>query len=285
MDINQAQQSEQNLKPVSSGEKAIFGHKLFFIAPPHNLCIGLIPQLHNKEYETYIIQDYKDAKNILRNNPDSICYFCVDSQLSKNGWVNFLSSFADDENLKKEYIGVITHKIDAKLRDKFMTSIDIRAGLITLDESDDKILEEIVDILEANNAKGRRQYVRAKINKDSTTYLMWYTQDKFLKFNMQDISSVGMAIDIPSSYASYFKTGILMKGLSIKFDTRQFDITALVYALKPKADGFIGVLLIKDISHEARSFIREYVAESLQNELFAKIDTSIPDKTDYENKH
>ena len=68
----------------------------------------IISNLRKKEYEVYIIESFRDAKNLLRKNPDSVLFINIDAQLSIGAWFNFLRSFYKEESLKTIQATVIS---------------------------------------------------------------------------------------------------------------------------------------------------------------------------------
>jgi len=259
-----------------------FGRKLFFINPSKNIQTAIVTPLKNEEYEAYIIDDYKDAINILCLNPNSICYIQIDSQLSKLGWYNFIHQLQQTHTLTNLYIGIITEEIDQQTKEQYLENLNITAGLIILDESLDIILSELKDLLESIKAKGRRQYVRAKIKDDKDSYLLWTFNNKMLKFNIRDISSVGIAIDIPSNQYKLFVTNTVIRGLTIKLGLKQFEVSSLIYAVKQADNNYVGILLIKTEQNETKNYIRSYVSQILQNRMYSLIRDLPQDQTDYE---
>ena len=111
-------------------EYGAFGRKIYFIHPSFLVRRNLIPQLCNMEYEIYIIPDYKKAKDILRKNPDSICYINMDVDLRPEGWINFVQSFEKDDVLSTIYIGVTSERTSKTTREDFVTQCTLPAGFI-----------------------------------------------------------------------------------------------------------------------------------------------------------
>ena len=100
---------------------SIFGRKIFFVAPPVNVHPYVTGKLRENEYEVYTIKEYKAAKGVLRNNPESIVFLNIDdASLSSKGWFNFIKSFQDDEVLKTCKLGVISNRSRAKDKEKFL---------------------------------------------------------------------------------------------------------------------------------------------------------------------
>ena len=78
----------------------MYGRKISFLNPAYAIKKDIISSLRKKEYEVYIIESFRDAKNLLRKNPDSVLFINIDAQLSIGAWFNFLRSFDKEESLK-----------------------------------------------------------------------------------------------------------------------------------------------------------------------------------------
>ena len=128
-------------------ENTDFGRKVFFLNMSYDFQRAVIPALFNKEYEVYEINDYRRAKNILKNYPDSICFIYVDKGLPLNEWFNFMASFEDDPMLSTIFLGIVSSKLDNAQKIHFLMQSVVPAGFVGLDQSDEDIIEQIRSIL------------------------------------------------------------------------------------------------------------------------------------------
>ncbi len=75
-------------------ENPVYGRKVFFINASFTIEQLAKGMLRDMEYETYIIEDLKQAKCILRKNPDSICLVNLDhvgaNSLTVVQYLNFM---------------------------------------------------------------------------------------------------------------------------------------------------------------------------------------------------
>src|SRR5574344_2154959 len=90
-------------------ENNIFGRKVFFLCPSFDFRKIIIDRLFNLEYETYIINNVADAKNILLHFPDAICFINIDTTMESLHWLNFIHSFELDPVLSTIFLGIISH--------------------------------------------------------------------------------------------------------------------------------------------------------------------------------
>ena len=57
---------------MAENQQAMFGHKVIFLNPDFPGHGEVFKPLAEDEYEVYFIQNYRDAKNVLRERPTSI---------------------------------------------------------------------------------------------------------------------------------------------------------------------------------------------------------------------
>ncbi|MBP5251214.1 MAG: hypothetical protein J6Z17_02245 [Treponema sp.] len=260
----------------------IFGRKVFFINPAYSIRNDVIPALQKEEYEVYIIDSYKDAKNILRKYKNSMCFINVDAQLSIDAWFNFIKSFEKEITLKSTFIGVISERIKRDDRSIFLAHANIPGGIIHVDESMSAITKELETILLNNGAKGKRQYVRANLSLERDAALFWTIEDRLFQMKLLDISSVGMSVKVPAQMAPYAHEKAIVRDITLRLATKQFVVDAVVFAIKNTPEGLLWImLLMPNTATSVKDAIRDYVAVTNQKLLMASINNKVADSTDY----
>ena len=262
---------------------SIFGRKIFFVAPPVNVHPYVTGKLRENEYEVYTIKEYKAAKGVLRNNPESIVFLNIDdASLSSKGWFNFIKSFQDDEVLKTCKLGVISNRSRAKDKEKFLVENNLSAGYITASVGNTELMNSIKEMLDLNGAKGKRQYVRANTGNDPSAQVVCEKDEQMLTMQLLDISSVGFACKLDSSYATRFVKNSLLKNFTLRMGVRQVVSTALIFAVKEGEKFSTLVLLFVPalLQPQGKKAIQDYCAEILEKTTFA--DAGVEDIEDYE---
>jgi len=262
---------------------SIFGRKIFFVAPPVNVHPYVTGKLRENEYEVYTIKEYKAAKGVLRNNPESIVFLNIDdASLSSKGWFNFIKSFQDDEVLKTCKLGVISNRSRAKDKEKFLVENNLSAGYITASVGNTELMNSIKEMLDLNGAKGKRQYVRANTGNDPSAQVVCEKDGQMLTMQLLDISSVGFACKLDSSYATRFVKNSLLKNFTLRMGVRQVVSTALIFAVKEGEKFSTLVLLFVPalLQPQGKKAIQDYCAEILEKTTFA--DAGVEDIEDYE---
>lgn len=263
-------------------EIEIFGRKVFFINPAYTIRNDVIPVLQGKEYEVYIIDNYKDAKNILRKFKSSMCFINIDAQLSVDAWFNFIKSFEKEMVLKSTFVGLISDRIKRDDRALFLSQASIPGGIITTDEAPEYIVEVLEEILERNKAKGKRQYVRANLATEKDAQMFWTTDDKLFQMRLFDISSVGMSVKVPIQLAHLAQEKSLLRDITLRLGTKQFVVDTVVFAIKNDGVELIWImLLLPNTPSQVKAAIREYVSNTNQKLMMASINNKAVDSTDY----
>lgn|SRR5574344_58382 len=263
-------------------DNPIYGRKVFFLNPPYSIKKVVLGRLQEMEYEVYSIDDYRDAKNILRHYNDSICFINIDDQLTPDEWLNFISSCSTDDSLKSIFFGVMSEHPRKADKDMFMLKAAIPAGFISVSGKLDDITDTLKGILEINGAKGRRQYVRAQCVKDNSA-MMYYTVDnKMYQLKLIDISSVGVAALLPPQFNNLVQPNSVLRNVTFSFSTKQIQLDAAVFAIK-ESDKFstLVILFMKGTSGANRKTVRDYVFSMLEQKVLESIIGEEKDSTNY----
>ena len=267
---------------MAEQNQELYGKKIFFLNPNYTFKTNIISELRLMEYEVLIIDRYNDAKNILRKNPNSICFINIDSQLSTYGWYIFLSDFEKDDALKTTIVGIISDRLAPHEKTFFLEKIKPRAGVMESSQDTSKIISSIEDILKINNAKGRRQYVRANCLSDRSAFLIWNDGNLVNQVKLVDISHVSAATLAPSIKNTKLEKNTLIRGATLKIGSKQFIINFIVYDIHTRGDKELLITLFTpDSAPGLREPIMEYIFEILQAQMAASLNGEKRDDTNY----
>jgi PilZ domain. len=267
---------------MESRENPTFGRKVFFLNPVFSTRNVIINKLIEDEFEVYTIDDYRDAKNVLRAYPDSICFINIDDQLSHEQWLNFILSCETDQSLKSVLLGILSSRINRADHDHFMLKAAIPAGFIMMNERLEDITETIEGILNINGAKGRRQYVRANCSSDPDAILLVHIGTKVYKMHLLDISVVGAACILAPQYKDMFQTNSVIRDVFVTLANKNFTCSVAVYAIvvNPKYCKLV-LLFMQGLPFAAKKLIRSYVTAKLQLGVNEIIKENVRDTEDY----
>lgn len=260
-----------------------FGRKIFFLNPTYSVKKDIVSDLEKNEYEVYVIENYRDAKNLLMKNPDSILFINADAQLSVGAWYNFVRTLERDETLATTITAIMTERMKQSDKDLFVKTAHLRGGIIDFDDGLSSVAKKINEVLLAFDAKGRRQYVRANLVYDRDASLFWNHGSKMHQLKLLDISSVGMAVKIPKILENQIIVkNFLLNGGTLRLGTRQLVVDTVVYAVKQSTDCTIWVLLLMPgTSPTVKDEIRHYVTKTMHETLLLSINGDRKDESDY----
>jgi len=260
----------------------IFGRKIFFISATFTLNTNVILRLMDQEYEVYKIDDFRQLRSILTLNPDSIVFINADSTNTPNTWYNLISNFENDPAFEKVDFGVFESKLKKPEKERFTSSLKLKAGFYSLEKTFGEIVGELLGKLEELKAKGIRQFVRYSCANNKACEAYFVNGNMMYKMQFIDISSIGVGLLIPQKYAPIARINYVIQGLTLVLGSKQLKVNAKIHTIKALPTGILAVLIYTpDTTDNFRKYLRTYICESLQKELMNSI-ISLPwDKTDY----
>lgn len=264
--------------------KDVNGKKVFFVTQNQPLIKAIKSRLLTMEYEMYFINDYKVLKNLLSEFPDSICFITPDYQLSHTGWKNLIRTLNESPEFKGVKVGIVHATLKQNEIDQFKGGLVLEAGFESIDEEKEDVLKHIVRTLDKLDAKGMRQYVRANCEEDDSSEIYWLEGDKMHKLRILDISSVGIAIELPARNVAALRDKNEIRNAKIILNSRQIPISLDIKMIKPMKNSFIAIAMFKmDTGKAALDLIRTYVSDSLFRDIFNTILNRPIDRTDYDS--
>lgn len=271
--------------PMALEEKLNLGKKIFFINPPFDLKGLVMPMLFISEFEVYTISDYRYAKPILLEYPDSICFVCIDDGLTINQWANFIISISNDPSLSNVFFGVMSAFASTMDKNDLLLNANIPAGFISLNDTKEDLADKIKKILVLNEAKGVRKYIRAKCNSDRRVHVNCNINDTEYNLAIDDISSAGILCVTSLANKSIFKDSMLIRNLTIHLLTGRVKCNAVILRTYEKDNKFyMAILFTKGLPYATKASIQTFIQYSLQTSLELKILGLTPDNTDYSKR-
>lgn len=241
------------------------GKKVFFLYPQSVIQDELITFLLKSEFEVYFLKDHQKAVRLFRKFNDAICFINVDDGLKEDGWEKYITSLKADSKIKGLQIGILSYNNDPELMQKYLMDIGVECGFVQLKLGVKQSTDIILKVLEVNEAKGRRKFVRVNCENDPKVTLNFSHKEYSYKGQIIDISSVGVACRFQEIVSVENKTilndiQLNLKGSLIQTDgiilARRFDsemILIMVFNPRPK-----------DIDLEK---IHKFIHKTLQKEM------------------
>lgn len=274
------------MSEVAGKSNPPFGRKVFFVNPSFKVQTKMLNVLRENEYEVYIIQKWRDVKNFLSKNPDSVCFISVDSQMPLLSWMAMVDSFSKDKVLSTIICGFLTENA-VKDSGKVMEVVRLEAGYNTTSGDEMRVLKVLQNVLDVFGTKGRRQHVRCSCFKENAFVYFTLTDaggnPSMFQMKIVDISSATVAVEVPEVLRGKLKVGIVFQSVIITLNGRQLNTGLKVFLMKrTEKDTEIAIFAYpSSLSFEAKTYIRNFIFTTLQKEMDRSINGMFEDKTDY----
>jgi hypothetical protein len=214
-------------------EPNALGKKVFFLYPPPVLT-EVLQELINREFEVYFAKDHVRLQRVISASPDAIVFIDLDEGLEEAGWDAYVRGLRADSKTAGVGVGVLTLNDDDSLREKYLMDIQVQCGFVILKVGAAKTAEILVKTLEANEARGRRKFVRA--NCPPGAGLCSIEHDGMsLRAELTDLSSAGMALRFEGDLS--FRAGTVFRGLSISAKGLRVLASGFVVAQRVESSG------------------------------------------------
>ncbi|MFP4617668.1 MAG: PilZ domain-containing protein [Spirochaetaceae bacterium] len=243
------------------------GKKVFFLYPHSVIQEELVSQIVQNEFEIYLAHDHKRLRKLLEKYNDSIVFVNIDERLKEDEWVSYVRNLVESEETKDVSVGILTYNENKELAQTYLMDIGVQAGYIQLKLGLKESSRIILKTLVANEAKGKRKFVRAKCSKNNKTEFNVHIFGKNQNGIVIDISSAGMACTFYSSLDIPTRTDL--DQIQLKLRSRIVMVSGIV-AGKRKDEGgdtVYVVLFTSFVSSEAKNRIGDFIYRTLQNEL------------------
>lgn len=147
--------------------------KVFFVAPdPSVVTETFLETAFLLGYEVYTLAEdlggnLRDRVEVLFDTYDELLlFFSVDRKGTRDDWVEYLGDLQQRHGARAR-IGVLYHRTSSELQDqltnqKFLLEAGLQAGSIALHHSSRRNYQLLFDVLEANQAGGRRKRIRMR---------------------------------------------------------------------------------------------------------------------------
>ncbi|MBN1648939.1 MAG: response regulator [Spirochaetales bacterium] len=170
-----------------------FEKKIFFLYPHEIIHEELIIDLIFNGYECYELHDEKTALKILGKYRESLLFINIDKQLKDLDWEKYITKLLNSEQTQSVLVGILSYNTDPNLRKLYLMKLGVQCGFIQLKASYQKISDTFLKVFEANEAKGRRQAVRAIVEKQEDALFNIKYGNAVYYGKIIDISKAAMA--------------------------------------------------------------------------------------------
>ncbi len=240
------------------------GKKVFFLYPHSVIQEQLIDMLLEQEYEVYFLKDHRSALRLFEKYPNSICYINIDEGLSESEWEKYIQQIHTKSETSTTLLGILSYSKDPELAKKYLMELGISCGFVHLKQGVREAADIIIKMLDANEVRGRRKFVRARCEDDSLSQFNLKYNGSIHSGNIIDISSVGMACafdkeaDIPAK--------VLLPDIQLKLRGMVVKVQGLVFGTHEEKGRYV-ILFHPSTNHGAKEKIRRYIHMKLQQDI------------------
>jgi hypothetical protein len=254
------------------GNSDVIGKKIFFLYPTVVVQNRIIAELIQHEYEIYIAKNKDKLKKVMRTFPDAIVLVDINEQMPEAEWDIWITGIMEAPDTKDIAIGIVTTNDDDKLKQKYANALKIPCGYTVLSHDLEKSILNITNVLQAANAKGRRKYIRAIIERgegNATVNLSY--NGNFINGQIRDISVVGISCTLDGN--PDINKNTLFKDIQIRLQTSLLKVEGIVFGSRTEGNETIYVILFTQrIDPDVRTKVRKYIQQNLQHKMDFHLD-------------
>ena len=174
-------------------EQGIQGKKIFILYPHSVIRDELLDILIMKGFESYTLRDHKKAIKLLTKFPDSIMFINIDDGLNEREWEAYVRGIQEYPQTKDCRLGILSYNTDQRLMQKYLMELAVPCGYIHLKLGVRESTRIMLNVLEVNEARGKRKYIRALCQDDISATVNVKGTAGFFYGKILDISAAGIA--------------------------------------------------------------------------------------------
>ena len=238
------------------------GKKIFLLYPHSVIHQEMLDILIMAGYETYTIMDAEKARRLLKKFPGSIMFINIDEGLKEPEWEAYIRKIQTDDATKDSKLGIMSYNQDKDLMKKYLMDLAIPCGYVQLKLGLHESTKIILGALEANEARGRRRYIRAECEDDLNATMNYKGDTGIYHGKILDISSAGIAAKFDK--AEDLAVNSILREVQLKL-RGGLILADMVFMGKRRDSPNICILLFDPkMSQENKLIIYRYVKMCLQ---------------------
>jgi hypothetical protein len=169
--------------------------RVYFVSPPSVVQDQLIDLLIQAEFEVALVTNSFGIYPLVKHNPHCIFFLNDEAQTMQKDkhWPDIIDEIRSLDPDRACRIGVLGYNTSTEMAQYYLMEKEVECGYVQLKLGLAQTAKILLTTLEANEAKGRRKYIRVKgIQGKSSISLN--TLRGFLNGEVIDISSAGLAV-------------------------------------------------------------------------------------------
>lgn len=237
--------------------------RVIFVHPHSVVEEDMVQLLVTAGFEVATLNRADRILPVVRAFPTCILFINIEAELPEPEWDARIRRLVASEEGKQSGVGVVVYNAAGNLAEKYLMDIGITCGFVTLKLGFQQSARIILKTLEANEARGDRQYVRVAAPPDKASMTI-RTPGGLISGEIIDISSAGMACHLEAD---------------VNPDTQIDDIQLRLWGSVSMAKGSlagvrgsegerkVSVIIFQDLPADTRRRIFGFVRRSLQAEI------------------
>jgi len=174
-------------------EQEFAGKKIFILYPHSVIRDELLDLLIVGGFEAYVLHDHKRALKLLAKFPDSIMFINIDEGMTEAEWEVYIRDLQENPLTKNCRLGILSYNTDQKLMEKYLMDLAVPCGYVQLKLGIKESTRIMLNALEANEARGRRKYIRAFCEEEPLATVNVKGTNGLYYGKLLDVSATGIA--------------------------------------------------------------------------------------------
>lgn len=243
----------------------ILGKKVLFLNPNNVMRGELVDVLISYEFEVALVEDHVHALRVIRKYPDSIIFINIDSGLSEPEWESYVAGILGNQETKGIGIGILSYEFVPEIVEKYLMKIGVGCGFVQLKLGLKECVTTILKALIANEARGRRRFVRAICTPADQGTLNFRYRGDYINGSLIDVSAGGVAcsfdrdIDLP--------IGAPINDIQLKLGPTLSKVSGKLAGYQKEDKSRFVIVLDKNVSSRERHKIQQFVHRHIQREI------------------
>lgn len=247
-------------------EQSLLGKKVFFLNPPP-VVEEIMALLVRREFEVYPARDHLRLERYLASIEPALLFVNIDEGQPEPAWCAWIESLRSNPKTAKHGVGIVSFNDRPELREKYLMDFGLPCGYVLLKIGAMACADVLMKTLEANEARGRRKYVRVTCEPGNAECAI-PTKDGTLHTDILDISSVGAAILFHTLQVP--NVGEVLKAVQLSLKGTRVFLDAIIVARRDDDPrGPMRVLLFdpKSLDDTRKEKVHAIVQRAMINEM------------------
>ena len=256
--------------PVTVSEPSSAGRKVFFIRPPSVIQQALVETLVQAEFDVGLVLDHTKTEALLRRHPDCIAFLNIDEGWAFDQWDEFITRARGDARLSTVRLGIMTYNESAELAKHYLMDLELPAGFVKLTLGLAVSTAIILKVLEANEARGKRQFLRVPCPDERTTITIARPKGS-VSGHVRDLSIAGLSCTLEEDPGIKARTPL--RELRVRLQGTPLTFSGVLMGSRRDARGqMVYVIMFQPASQAAhKDRVRTFLQSTLQRQLEAEV--------------